>query len=132
MNALTWGGFRTTGSPWASFGLPVLQTNDFPGGRLNRPGTFAVCFSAAWCPVTRRFMPKFVALNGKLPAILAIADITDKKDSLWDTFRIRITPSIIVFRDGDVQLRINGRRFFGITDSALAGLRDGFPSAQTA
>jgi len=107
---------------WGPTGLEVLRTRDFPDSRLARPGTVVVCFAAAWCPVTRRFMPRFVELNGKLPAQLAIADITELNDPLWDTFRIRITPSIIVFRDGEVTLRIDGRRFLGITNSALGQL----------
>ena len=68
-------------------------------------------------------MPKFVALNGTLAARVAIADITDRNDPLWDVFRIRITPSIIVFRDGNVQMRLDGRRFFGISDSDLTKLK---------
>jgi Hydrogenase-1 expression protein HyaE len=69
-------------------------------------------------------MPKFVALKGGLPASLAIADITELESPLWDDFRIRITPSIIVFRDGAIVSRLDGRRFVGITQSALAKLPD--------
>ena len=111
-----------SGSPWSSQGLEVLRTSDFPGGRLTRPGTYVVCFAAAWCPVTHRFMPQFVAIRDSLPATLAIADITDNNDPLWDLFQIRITPSIFVFRDGEPVKRIDGRRFIGITRSALSGL----------
>jgi len=111
---------------WASTGLEVLRTGDFPDGRLNRSGTLVVCFGATWCPITRRFMPRFVALKGKLSAPLAVADISDQKDPLWDIFRIRITPSILVFRDGAVQMRIDGRRFVGITRSDLARLEREF------
>ena len=99
---------------------------DFPHARLNRLGTVVVCFGATWCGITRRFMPKFVALKTKLSAPLAIADISDQRGPLWDTFRIRITPSIIVFHDGLELLRIDGRRFFGITRSDLAELEREF------
>jgi len=110
------------GTLWAATGLEVLGKADFTTGRLSRPGTYVVCFSAAWCPVTRRFMPRFVALKGTLPATIAIADITDLENPLWDDFRIRITPSIVVFRDGEVLQRVDGRRFLGITKSALSKL----------
>jgi thioredoxin-like negative regulator of GroEL len=110
-------------SNWASAGIEILTTKDFPNGQLDRPGPYVVCFGAAWCSPTRRFMPKFVALQDKLPAKVAIADITDREDRLWDVFRIRITPSIIVFRDGAVQMRVDGRRFVGLTDSDLAKLK---------
>jgi thioredoxin-like negative regulator of GroEL len=110
------------GGPWATTGLEVLRTADFADGTLSRPGTYVVCFGAAWCPVTRRFMPHFIALQSTVPATVAIADITDLNDPLWDDFRIRITPSIIVFRDGNLLLRVDGRRFLGITRSALEKL----------
>jgi hypothetical protein len=106
--------------PWATTGLEVLRKADFPNNRLSRNGTYVVCFSAEWCPVTRRFMPQFMSLKGTLPATLAIADITDLNDPLWDDFQIRITPSIIVFRDGHILERIDGRRFLGITSKRLA------------
>jgi hypothetical protein len=107
---------------WTSTGLEVLETRDFSSGRLSRPGTYVVCFGAAWCPVTRRFMPRFIVLNHQLPATLAVADITDLANPLWDDFRIRITPSIVVFRDGETLFRIDGRRFLGITKTSLAKL----------
>jgi hypothetical protein len=108
--------------PWATTGLEVLRKTDFPNNRLSRTGTYVVCFGAEWCPVTRRFIPRFIALGGTLPATLAIADITDLNDPLWDDFQIRITPSIIVFREGNILERIDGRRFLGITSKGLARL----------
>ncbi|MGA7861288.1 MAG: thioredoxin family protein [Thermoplasmata archaeon] len=112
----------TSGTPWAATGLEVLGNADFTNGRLSRSGTTVVCFAAAWCPVTRRFMSRLVALKDTLPATLAIADITDLENPLWEDFRVRITPSIIVFRDGEVLQRVDGMRFLGITRSALSKL----------
>lgn len=111
---------------WTSTGLEILVDKDFSGTRLNRPGVYVVCFGATWCSITRRFMPKFIAERGRLPATLAVADITDYDSLLWDAFRIRITPSIIVFREGEVQFRVDGKRFIGITGGALAQLESSF------
>jgi len=105
---------------WAFTGLEVLHPTDFLGGRLDRPGTAVVCFGATWCPVTRRFLPRFLALNGRVRGTLMIADISDRDDPLWDVFHIRITPSILVFDDGALRTRIDGRRMIGITSAALA------------
>jgi hypothetical protein len=105
------------GSPWDATGVEVLGANDFRDGRLERPGTYVVCFGAAWCPVTRRFVPKFVARKDSVGATLAIADITDNSSPLWDRFRIRITPTIVVFRDGAEASRLDGRRLIGITEA---------------
>jgi Thioredoxin len=104
---------------WEGVGLEVLRISDFESTRLKRPGTYAVCFGATWCRPTRRFVPKFVAQSGRLPAKLAVADITDLHDPLWDSFQIKITPTIIVFRAGSPVGRFDGRRFFGLGDSDL-------------
>jgi thiol-disulfide isomerase/thioredoxin len=115
---------KTPPRSWEGAGLEVLRTSDFDVTRLRREGTYVVCFGATWCPPTRQFVPKFVARNGRLPAKLAIADITDRDDPLWDTFRIKITPTIVVFRNGTVADRLDGRRFVGLRDSDLDRLAD--------
>ena len=109
---------------WENTGLEVLSANDFADTRLNRNGTYVVCFGATWCRPTRGFVPKLVARNGRLPAHLAIADITDWDDPLWDSFHIRITPTMIVFREGAVVGRFDGRRFFALRESDLDQVAD--------
>jgi Thioredoxin len=105
---------------WASTGLEVLRSGDFEGTRLKRPGVYAVCFGATWCPPTRGFVPKFVARSSTgLPAMFAMADITEWEDPLWDSFRIKITPTMAVFRDGDLVARFDGRRMVGLRESDL-------------
>ena len=109
---------------WESTGLEVLRTNDYEASHLKRDGTYAVCFGAPWCRPTRRFVAKFIARNGRLPAVVAIADITDWSDPLWDSFQIKITPTVPVFRDGAPVSRFDGRRFIGLRDSDLDRLTD--------
>lgn len=118
-----------TETSWTSTGLEVLGEKDFSGTHLNRPGLLVVCFGATWCPITQHFMPKFVAERDRLPAPLAIADITDTDSPLWDTFHIRITPTILVFQDGTVRSRVDGKRFIGITSAALAKLESSLRNA---
>jgi Thioredoxin len=104
---------------WESTGLEVLTTGDFEGTRLKRPGIYAVCFGATWCPPTQGFVPKFVARSGHLPGTLAMGDITEWEDPLWDTFKIKITPTMVVFRDGEPVSRFDGRRVVGLRESDL-------------
>jgi thioredoxin-like negative regulator of GroEL len=115
---------KTGNRSWDSTGLEVLRTNDFEATRLKRDGTYAVCFGATWCPATRGFVPKFVARKESLPAKLAIADITELNDPLWDSFKIKITPTIVVFQTGAPVGRIDGRRFVGLRSSDLVRLTD--------
>jgi hypothetical protein len=104
---------------WESTGLEILRTADFDGLRLKRPGVYAVCFGATWCPPTRAFVPKFVARKGTVPATLAMADITEWEDPLWDSFQIKITPTMAVFREGELVARFDGRRMIGLRESDL-------------
>jgi hypothetical protein len=48
-----------------------------------------------------------------------MADITEWGDPLWDSFHIKITPTIVIFRDGAQVGRLDGHRFVGIRDSEL-------------
>lgn len=127
---------------WEGCGLEVLHNSDFDGKRLRRPGVYAVCFAATWCPPTRRFVPKFVARSASVPAKFAIADITDMDDPLWDTFQIKITPTMAVFRDGPLMGRFDGRRVLALDErdldklarrvrelESLSGPTDGKPRA---
>jgi hypothetical protein len=109
----------TRRTDWEGLGVEVLTTSDFEGERVKRQGLYAVCFGATWCFPTRRFVPKFLSMQADVPAHLAIADITDLKDPLWDSFRIKITPSVIVFREGEVTVRFDGQRMFGLGNSDL-------------
>ena len=109
---------------WEGTGLEVLSADDFETTHLRREGTYTVCFGATWCRPTRNFVPKFVAREGRLPSKLAIADITDWNDRLWDSFQIKITPTMVVFRDGTAVGRYDGRRFIGLRDSDLDRLTD--------
>lgn len=109
---------------WKSTGLEVLRTADFEGSRLRRPGLYAVCFAATWCPPTQRFVPHFVARRGKLAAQLAMVDITDTDDPIWDTFRIEITPSMGVFQDGELKARFDGRPIIGLREKDLKSLSE--------
>ncbi len=114
---------------WESYGLEVLRTADFDRDRLRRPGTYAVCFAATWCPPTRGFVPKFVA-QPRLPGIVyALGDITDTEDRLWDELRIEITPTMIVFRNGEEVARFPGRPGLGLDRADLEALASGLGRA---
>lgn len=104
---------------WEGVGVEVLQAGDFEGTCLEREGDYAVCFAAAWCLPTRRFVPKFLSRNGRLPAKLALADISELSSPLWDSFQIKITPTMLAFRNGNSIGRFAGRRFVGLREADL-------------
>jgi thioredoxin 1 len=102
--------------------LERLGPEVFDGQRLRRTGTWAVAFFADWCPFCREFLPSFVALKGSGFGV-AVADLTDPGNPLWERFEIEVVPSIIVFRDGTPVFRADGRFMEGLGPKDLATVR---------
>lgn len=88
--------------------LPVIDPGAFRGAELARPGTWVVAFLADWCPFCRAFYPPFAALDRR-GFELARADLTSMDSGLWDRFRIEVVPTVLVFREGKVVYRADGR-----------------------
>ncbi len=86
----------------------------FDGERLVRPGVVVVAFLADWCPFCRAFEPELLRLVTDRQLAALAADVTSTDSPLWDRFRIRIVPTVIVYRDGTPTLRLDGRRFRGL------------------
>jgi hypothetical protein len=94
----------------------------FDGLRLRRNGTWAIAFLADWCPFSRAFLPSFAALTGG-DFGLAIADLTDEENPLWEQFAIEVVPSVIVFRDGTPIFRADGRLMEGLGPNDLTAVQ---------
>lgn len=95
----------------------------FHGERLDRPGDWAVCFLADWCPFCREFGVRFEELDGVAPFPLAIADVTDLESPLWDVFHVDVVPTLIAFRGGKAIWRRDGISGVGLKEKDLFDLR---------
>ena len=51
-----------------------------------------------------------------------IGDITEWSSPLWDDFKIKITPTVVIFRGGSPEGRIDGRCFLGLRVTDLVRL----------
>jgi len=100
-----------------------LAPEDFEGERLRRPGVWAVAYLATWCPFCREFRPRFEQLDGAGPFRIAVADLTDESNPLWDRFRIEVVPTVIAFREGRPIHRIDGIPMEGLGSRDLDDLR---------
>ena len=103
--------------------LERLGAADFDGEQLRRPGTWAVAFSADWCPFCRAFEPEFEKLRGSGSFEVAIADMTDMETPLWERFQVDVVPTVVVFRDGKPSFRRDGKLGRGLADSDLTAVR---------
>lgn len=103
--------------------MEKIGAEAFEGGRLGRPGTWAIAFLADWCPFCRSFEPAFEGLKGNRRFELAIADVTDESSPLWERFGIDVVPTILAFRDGAVIFRRDGRLGRGLGSADLKDLK---------
>jgi thioredoxin 1 len=101
--------------------LERLGADSFRQGRLVRPGTWAVAFLAEWCPFCRDFAPRFASLAGDVR--IAVGDLTDEENPLWEEFGIEVIPTVILFRDGAPVLRRDGTLGEGLGPRDLAAVR---------
>lgn len=101
--------------------LERLRPRDFQGTRFVRSGTWAVAFLADWCPFCRRFAPEFARLAGH-GFRLAMADVSSEESPLWDRFAIEVIPTVLVFRDGRLIFRVDGRYMEGLDSNDLAAI----------
>jgi thioredoxin 1 len=100
-----------------------LGPDAFDGDRLRRPGTWAVAFSADWCPYCRRFVADLERLAGTGPFEVAMGDLTDEDSPLWEQFRVDVVPTVVVFRDGAPSFRRDGVLGHGLTADDLHQIR---------
>lgn len=104
------------GPPESDRGSPtILGPDDFQGNRLLRPGTWVVAFLADWCPFCRDFAPKIFGAGGQGYQI-AGANVSEPDSLLWDVFGIEVIPTVIVFRNGSVVFRADGRFGEGLNE----------------
>jgi thioredoxin-like negative regulator of GroEL len=59
-------------------------------------GRVPVLFSADWCGYCRRFRQLFDDVPGGI-----VVDISDEDDPLWDIYKIRLVPTVVLFDEGE-------------------------------
>lgn len=78
-----------------------------------------VLLAAKWCGYCARFLQNLQSYNpdGNINMILTDAD--DPDESLWDMFRIRLVPTLVVLHQGREIFRRDGRPGVGLRLSDL-------------
>jgi thioredoxin 1 len=102
-----------------------LTSRDFVEGKLNRAGLIMVMFYADWCPFCMVFKPQFEKFAEKGNGDCGEYNISHYEDPLWEQFQIKVVPSILVFKDGEIVKRKDGRLFRGLHKSDLDELMSG-------
>jgi len=102
-----------------------LTSRDFVDRKLNRTGLVVVMFYADWCPFCMLFKPQFEDFAKKGNVDFGEYNISHYEDPLWEQFQIKVVPSILVFKDGELVKRKDGRLFKGLRRSDLDELMSG-------
>ncbi len=86
--------------------------------------TLVLCRSS-WCPFCTAFEPLFrrraAALTG-LPVAELVLD--DERSPLWDSLKLSVVPTVLLFEDGKVTQRLDGRLGAGLADGPLCAFLD--------
>lgn len=73
-------------------------------------------FYASWCPFCMRFLPIFNRKIANLDKTSVIHVLLDDYDNpLWGDYSIDAVPTIILFEDGEVCSRLDGRLGVGLS-----------------
>jgi len=99
-----------------------LQGSDFDGTKLSKSGTIPVLFTASWCPYCRMFAPIFESRLREERIEGALVDLSDLGNRLWDSFRVEIVPTVIVFKDGEAVLRKDGIPGVGLEPTIMVDI----------
>ncbi|MGA8710308.1 MAG: thioredoxin family protein [Thermoplasmata archaeon] len=103
--------------------MEKLGADAFENDQLLRPGTWIVAFLADWCPFCQRFRPSFSVLEGQESFGVAEGDVTSEESPLWDSFRIEVVPTVVVFREGRPVFRADGILGVGLPREGLEEAR---------
>ena len=77
-------------------------------------------FYSSWCPYCIRFLPIFkkkISASAKTSVVEVLLD--DDDNPLWDEYSIEAVPTIILFEDGEVCSRLDGRLGLGLSERQL-------------
>ena len=80
-----------------------------------------VLFYASWCPYSKRFLPifdKFSQDNTRK----CVSIMIDDKASLSDKYSVEIVPTVLIFENGKVSKRLDGKPGSGLNEKQLLDL----------
>jgi thioredoxin 1 len=79
-----------------------------------------VLFYASWCPFCRIFLPVFEeCAREKGHDGFLRAKIDDLDNPLWEKYEVAVVPTVILFKTGKVQRRLDGILGAGLSEDQL-------------
>jgi thioredoxin-like negative regulator of GroEL len=110
--------------------LLEFDAKDFDQQRLKRSGRFAVMFAAQWCGFCQAFKPTFLSSLANQDLQLALVDLSDWENQLWEVFDVKVIPTVVCFVDGKIIVRKDGKLGVGLSAADMRDLLDEFGKAK--
>ena len=82
-----------------------------------------VLFYATWCPFSQRFLPVFEEYSKKNPEI-CLSVIADEEPEVFEEFGIEYYPTVIVFKNGKVEKRLDAEPGVGLDKKQFKNLTE--------
>lgn len=86
----------------------------------SKPKVYAL-FYASWCPHSQRFLPIFQEFAKSNPD-QCLTVMIDFKEDLCEKYAIEYYPTVLCFKDGKVQKRLDATPGLGLTKAQLQDL----------
>ena len=96
------------------------KKNNIDDALKSKKKAFAL-FYTSWCPFSQRFLPIFEAYAKDNPHEYLSVNIDDKPD-LCQKYKIDYYPTVLLFKKGEVEKRLDAPPGFGLTKKQLAEL----------
>ena len=105
-------------SPDPSASCPLLASGADLEKLVRETDKLFVLFYASWCPFSRMFLPSFLeqAAAGE-PCYRRI--LVDEDEALADKYGIEVYPTVLFFRNGRLEKRLDGVFHVGLTKGKL-------------
>ncbi|MFQ5837687.1 MAG: thioredoxin family protein [Thermoplasmata archaeon] len=102
--------------------MTILATwGDFEEEVLKAENPVVALFHASWCSFCRAYLPDFRGSKANGVKLVEV-DISSESSPFWDAYGIEITPTLILFHEGKVAGRADGRSLRGLEKGDLERL----------
>jgi thiol-disulfide isomerase/thioredoxin len=97
---------------------PLLQNGEDLEKAIRELDHVFVLFYASWCPFSRMFLPSFLdkAAKGE-PCYRRI--LADEDEDLADRYGVEVYPTVLFFRKGKLEKRLDGTYHVGLSQEKL-------------
>lgn len=96
----------------------VTTPDEFREAVVEAEGPVLTLFHAAWCGYCQDFLPLFRAKDAGVVKKVEV-DLSEEINPLWDTYRIEVVPTLILFEGGDIAGRADGVLGEGLSEASL-------------